>query len=67
MKAGADFEQARHSTLYSYSTLGRLSDAAEDSQEGGFAGAVAADDAEDFALADFEGDVAEGPEVFLKC
>ena len=38
-------------------------DAGEDFQQGAFAGAVAADDADDFALFDFEIYVAERPEV----
>src|SRR5207249_4185785 len=57
-----DFEQAGDAALYSDSTLGWFGNAAEDFQKSTFAGAVAADDAEDFAAADFEGDIFESPE-----
>ena len=55
--------------LYSLSAthgaaLGRLGDAREDLEQRALAGAVAADDADDLAALDFEGDVTEGPEIF---
>ena len=42
---------------------GGRGDAGEDLEQGALAGAVAADDAEDLALLDLEGDVLEGPDV----
>ena len=44
---------------------GRLGDAGEDLQQRDLAGAVAADDADDLAFADLEGDVLQGPKCFI--
>ncbi len=65
MKAGADFEQAADAPADDGAAFGRLGDAGEDFQERALARAVAADDADDFAALDLEGDVAERPEGFL--
>ena len=51
MKAGADLEQAGDAAAKIDAAGGRLGDAAEDLEQGGLAGAVAADDAEDLAAA----------------
>ena len=65
VKAGADFEQAADASTNLRPSGGRLRNAREDFQQGSLAGAVAADEAEDFAFADFEGDVFQGPESFI--
>ena len=44
---------------------GRLGDAGEDLEQRALAGAVAADDADDLAALDLEGDVAQGPDGVL--
>ena len=44
---------------------GGAGDAGKNFEEGGFAGAVAADEAKDFAFLDVEGDVFQGPESFV--
>ena len=54
MKAGADFEQAADAAAQLDTPAGRLGDAAEDFQQRRFAGAVAADDADDLAGLYFE-------------
>ena len=66
MKSGADFEQAGDAALDRDAALGRLGDARQDLQQGRFAGAVAADDAEDLASLDLEADIPERPEL-LDC
>ena len=62
MKAGADFEKAADASVKLDLARGRVGDLREDLQEGAFAGAVAADDADDFAFLNVEGDVAQSPE-----
>ena len=62
MKPGADFEQARDAAAQCDPARSRLGDAREDLEQGRFAGAVAADDAEDLALLDLEADILERPE-----
>src|SRR5271165_2029153 len=65
VEAGADFEEAADAAVDGGVAGGGAGDAGEDLEQGGFAGAVAANQAEDFAFADIEGDVFEGPEGFL--
>src|SRR5690348_13412906 len=62
MEAGADFEERAGAAGDFDFAGGGFGDAGEDFEEGGFAGAVASDDADDFAAEDVEGDVFEGPE-----
>lgn len=64
VKSGADFQQAGHAPFDADAAGGRFGDAAEDFQQRGFARAVASDDADGFAPADFEGNIAERPEIF---
>ena len=63
MKAGADLEQAADPAFDLDLAAGGGGDAGEDLEQGALAGAVAADDAEDLALADLEAGVAPGPEL----
>ncbi len=65
VEAGADLEKATDASVDFGPAGGGAGDAREDLEQGGFAGAVAADEAEDFAFADVERDVFEGPEGFL--
>ena len=62
VKAGADFEQAADAAAELDAAVGGLGDAAQDFEQGRFAGAVAADDADDFAGLDFEANILERPE-----
>ena len=62
MEAGADLQQAADAALNLDLAAGGGGDAREDFEQGAFAGAIAADDAEDLALANLEADVAQGPE-----
>ena len=62
MKSRAHFEQACHPSAQHNAPFGRLGDAAKNLQQRAFAGSVAADDADDLALFDFEVDVLERPE-----
>ena len=62
MKARADFEQAAHAAVDIDLRRGRLGDAAEHFEQRAFAGAVAADDADDFAFCDLEVHIAQRPE-----
>ena len=64
MEAGADFEERADAAVDFGPAFGGASDAGEDFEQRGLAGAIAADEAEDFAFADGEGDVFEGPEHF---
>ena len=57
MEPGPHLEQRAYPPFDLYASRGRRGDAGEDLKEGGFTGAVAADDADDFALFDFEIDV----------
>src|SRR6266513_5940626 len=61
MKAGADFEKRPDAAVNLRPTSGGTGDAREDFQKSGFASAVAADEAEDFAFADFERHILQGP------
>src|SRR5581483_6856093 len=65
MEACADFEEGADAAADFGETGGGAGDAGEDFEEGGFAGAVASDEAEDFAFADLERDVAESPEKLV--
>src|SRR5437762_552120 len=56
------FWKARSPTAQFGPAGGRLGDPGEDLQEGGLAGAVAADDADDLAGPDLQGHVAQGPQ-----
>ena len=63
MEACADFQQGAYTAVGTDCAGGRASDAAQEFQEGRFAGAVLADDADDVALLDLEVDVAERPDI----
>jgi hypothetical protein len=64
MKASADFkERADAAADFSESGSG-ASDAGEKLEKSGLAGAVASDEAEDFAFVNFERNIAESPEEF---
>ena len=64
MEAGADFQEGAYTAVGTDGTGGGACDAGEELEEGGFAGTVLTDDANDVALLDLEVDVAEGPDVF---
>ena len=66
MKAGADFEQAAHAAVNFGKAGGGLRDAGENLQQCGLSGAVAADQADDFALLNVEGDIAQRPEIVAR-
>ena len=66
MEAGADLQQARHAAADFDAALGRRGDAGKDLEQRRFAGAVAADDADDLAPLDLEGDVLQRPEPLLR-
>ena len=63
MEAGADFEEGTNTAMSTDSAGRRTGDAAQEFQEGRFAGAVLADDADYIALLDLEVDIAERPYV----
>ena len=63
MEAGADFQQGADTAMGTDSAGRRTGDAAQEFQEGRFAGAVLADDADDVALLDLEVDIAQRPDV----
>ena len=62
MKAGADFQQAGDAAVYRYTAAGGLGNAAEDLEQGRFAGTVAADDADAVAGLNLEVNVLQRPE-----
>src|SRR2546423_3928272 len=62
MKARADFEQASDATEKFYTARRRSCNAREDFQERRSARAVVSDDADEFALSDFEVDAVERPQ-----
>src|SRR5690242_8710976 len=64
MEAGADFEERADAAVDFRPAFGGASDAGEDLEQRGFAGAIAADEAENFAFVDVERNVFEGPEGF---
>ena len=63
MEAGADFEEGGDAASVADVACGWGGDMAEELEEGGLAGAVLADDADDVALLDLEVDVLECPYV----
>ena len=63
MKAGADFKQTAHPAIEFHAARGGPGDARQDFEESGLAGAIAADEAEDFAGLDLESDIVQGPKV----
>ena len=63
MEARADLEQAADRALDVRIPRRRLGDARENPEERALAGAVAADDADDLARADLNGEIADGPDV----
>ena len=65
MKSGADLQEARDPAIDADSTLGGNGDAAQNFQQRALAGAVAADDADHFALLDAERNILQGPKVHL--
>ena len=65
METGAHLQEAGDAALDVAFPGGGGGDAGEDLEEGAFPGTVAADDAKDFALLDFEGDIPEGPDVVV--
>jgi len=65
MEAGTDFEEGADAAVNLRPAGSGAGDAGKDFEKSGFAGAVATDEAEDFAFADFEGDVFQGPEGFV--
>ena len=62
MKAGADFQQAGDATVDRHPARSGFGDAAEDFEQGGFAGAITADDADAVTLLVLKVDVLERPE-----
>jgi len=62
MKAGADFEQAADAPVEFRAPHGGPRDARQQFEQRGFARSVSADQADDFALLDLEGNVADGPD-----
>src|SRR4051794_21609582 len=63
MEAGTYLQEATHATTQLYSARSRFGDAAEHFQEGGFAGAVAPNDANDFARLNLQRYILERPEI----
>lgn len=63
VEAGAELEEGGDAAVDLDGTRGRRERAGDELEQGGFAGAVAADDARGLAAADFEGDVAQGVEI----
>ena len=63
VKAGAHFQEAADAAMNFRAANRGLRDAGKNFQQGGFSRAVAADQAHDFALAQFERNVAQGPEI----
>ena len=66
MKTRADFQQGAYTAMGTDSAGGGTGDAAQEFQEGRFAGAVLTDDADDIALLDLEVDIAQRPDV-VRC
>lgn len=62
MEAGADLQQGADTSLGTDNAGGGGGDAGEELQQGGLAGAVLADDTDDVALLDIEGDVFQCPD-----
>src|SRR2546429_7581260 len=64
MKTSADFQQTRYPATNADAALRRLRNAAEGFQQRGLATSVAADNANDIAMADLKIDVAQCPDLF---
>src|SRR5258708_27686652 len=62
MKSGADFEQTADASIQIDCAGRRFSDARKDLEQGAFAGAVAANDADGLARINLEADVAQRPD-----
>src|ERR1043166_1137681 len=62
MKTSADFQEACDTTKNFGTARGWLGDSRKDFQQRAFAGAVATDDADDFAGLHLEGDVFQSPD-----
>lgn len=62
VEAGADFEEGGDTSIEGDASGGGFGDAGEELEEGGFACAIAANDANDFTGRDFEREVFDGPE-----
>ncbi len=65
METGAYFEEAADAAVDFGEAGSGAGDARKNFEERGFAGAVASDEAEDFAFVDVHRDIFEGPEGFL--
>ena len=65
VEAGADFEQATNASVNLRPSGGGFCNARKDFQQGSLTGTIAANEAEDFALADFEGDIFQSPKRFI--
>jgi len=63
VEARTNLQEAGDATPRTDSAHGRARDLAEEFQQGGLAGAVLADDADDVALLDLEVDIAERPYI----
>src|SRR5581483_6678478 len=66
VEARADLDQRPHAPLYVDVALGGLRDPGQDLQQRALAGAVPPDEAHDFSLRDFEGDVLQRPDVVAR-
>src|ERR1700733_568259 len=67
MEAGADFEETADTAVYFRPTSRGSGDARENFKERRLPCAVSADKAEDFTLADVEGNIFQGPKSFVSC
>ncbi len=65
MEPGSNLEEAADAAVELDRPLGRLGDAREELEQRALAGAVAADEPEDLALPDLEGDVAQRPQSLV--
>src|SRR5208283_732474 len=65
VEPGADFEQAPDTPVNFRPARRGLRDARKNLEQSGLAGAVPADEAKNFALANLQGNILEGPEGFL--
>ena len=62
VEARANFQQAGNAATHAHAAAGRRGHAAENLEQGAFAGPIAADDSERFPLLDGEADVLERPD-----
>ena len=63
IESGAQFQQGRDAPVYRERAAGGMQNAGHHLQQGAFAGAVFADDAEGLAAAHLEADVLQSPEI----